>query len=96
MCYQDCQTSQGKANSNSATPKTELIFLQKERNWLIGQFQRVAEAQHVRITFLSGDVHCAAVGVLKTLVKGKSKEVDPALDMRYMLNVCTSGRMLKA
>jgi hypothetical protein len=41
-------------------------------------------------------VHCAAVGVLKTLVKGKSKEVDPALDMRYMLNVCTSGRMLKA
>jgi hypothetical protein len=61
--------------------------MQNERNWLIGYFQRVADAQHVRITFLSGDVHCAAVSVLKTLVKGKSKDVDPALDMRYMLNV---------
>jgi len=63
----------------------------EERNWLIGQFQRVAEVQHVRITFLSGDVHCAAVGVLKTLVKGKSKDIDPALDMRYMLNIVTSA-----
>jgi hypothetical protein len=38
-------------------------------------------------------VHCAAVGVLKTLApKGKSKmEVPPPQDYRYMLNVVTSA-----
>ena len=43
------------------------------------------------MSFLSGDVHCAAVGVLKTLVKGKNAhEVPPPQDHRYMLNVVTS------
>ncbi|KAF8652731.1 hypothetical protein AX16_004230 [Volvariella volvacea WC 439] len=57
-----------------------------ERNNFIGRLQHLALAKGVRITFLSGDVHCAAVGVLKTLKGG-----DPASDHRYMLNVVTSA-----
>lgn len=64
----------------------------KERNWLIEQLQKVARSRRVRVTFLSGDVHCAAVGVLKTLVKSKKdQEVPPPMDFRYMLNVVTSA-----
>ena len=64
---------------------------QRERNWFIEQLQHVAKDKHVRISFLSGDVHCAAVGLLKTLVKGKKEQdVPPAMDHRYMLNVVTS------
>ncbi|KDQ59418.1 hypothetical protein JAAARDRAFT_77553 [Jaapia argillacea MUCL 33604] len=39
----------------------------KERNWLIEQLQRFAKHQQIRVSFLSGDVHCCAVGLLKTL-----------------------------
>ena len=45
------------------------------------------------MSFLSGDVHCAAVGVLKTLApkgKGKQNEIVPIKDWRYMVNVVTS------
>jgi len=45
------------------------------------------------VSFLSGDVHCAAVGVLKTLApkgKGKQNEIVPIKDWRYMVNVVTS------
>jgi len=44
----------------------------------------------LRITFLSGDVHCAAVGLLKTLSRG-GRDVDPKLYHRYMLNVVSSA-----
>jgi hypothetical protein len=45
----------------------------------------------IRTTFVSGDVHCVACGVLKTLVKKKEQQaVPPALDHRYMLNITTS------
>lgn len=53
--------------------------------------------KRVRITFLSGDVHCAAVGVLKTLSRrngGKNSKVldtPAATDYRYMINVVTSA-----
>lgn len=53
--------------------------------------------KRLRITFLSGDVHCAAVGVLKTLSRptggksGKNLDVLPATDYRYMINVVTSA-----
>lgn len=46
--------------------------------------------KRVRITFLSGDVHCAAVGVLKTLSR-KDGNIPPATDHRYMINVITSA-----
>ena len=71
-------------------------ILQKERNWFIQQMQGIAKTTHLRITFLSGDVHCAAVGVLKTLVRsngGKNNrtiDVPPDVDFRYMINVVTS------
>jgi len=47
-------------------------------------------AQRVRISFLSGDVHCAAVGVLKTHRTKKEAEIPIGLDHRYMLNIVTS------
>jgi len=53
--------------------------------------QGVAKKKRLRITFLSGDVHCAAVGVLKTLTKGKDAEIPPNFDHRYMLNVVSSA-----
>ncbi|KAF8911126.1 hypothetical protein CPB84DRAFT_1672473 [Gymnopilus junonius] len=63
----------------------------KERNWLIEQLQNFARIKRIRVTFLSGDVHCAAVGVLKTL-KGKNRpEVSPRMDHRYMVNIVTSA-----
>lgn len=52
--------------------------------------QGVAQDKHLRISFLSGDVHCAAVGVFKTHVKGKQSEVLPPMDYRYMLNIVSS------
>lgn len=72
-----------------------LIFLtrnvQKERNWFIETVQQFAKVKRIRVTFLSGDVHCAAVGVFKTLARGKEPPVNPALDHRYMLNVVSSA-----
>ncbi|KAF8321571.1 hypothetical protein DL93DRAFT_2163184 [Clavulina sp. PMI_390] len=62
-----------------------------ERNWLLLEFQKIAQAQHVRISIVSGDVHCAAVGCLKTLAKKKGQEIEPAKDRRYMLNIVTSA-----
>ncbi|KAG2158423.1 uncharacterized protein EDB93DRAFT_1077236 [Suillus bovinus] len=69
----------------------------KERNWFIQQMQGIARMKSLRISFLSGDVHCAAVGVLKTLVRsngGKNSrmiDVPPETDYRYMINVVTSA-----
>jgi hypothetical protein len=63
---------------------------QKERNWLIEQLQNFAKVKRIRVTFLSGDVHCAAVGVLKTLKAKGKPEVQPVADYRYMVNIVTS------
>ena len=53
--------------------------------------QKYAKAVHARVSFISGDVHCAAVGMLKTFVKEKKKgDVPPGLDYRYMLNIVSS------
>ncbi|KAJ1309680.1 hypothetical protein OPQ81_006444 [Rhizoctonia solani] len=65
----------------------------RERNWFIEQVQAFAKTRRIRVTFLSGDVHCAAVGYFKTLVRGggKAPAIDPLGDHRYMLNVVTSA-----
>ncbi|QRV86604.1 transcription factor btf3 [Ceratobasidium sp. AG-Ba] len=63
----------------------------KERNWFVERVQEYARNRHIRVTFLSGDVHCAAVGYFKTLVRAKARALDPANDHRYMLNVVTSA-----
>lgn len=62
----------------------------KEREWFILQLQDLAMLKRLRITFLAGDVHCTAVGLLKTLTRGR-RNVDPKLDHRYMLNVISSA-----
>ncbi|KAL0071465.1 hypothetical protein AAF712_001322 [Marasmius tenuissimus] len=62
-----------------------------ERNWFIQELQKIALAQRLRITFLSGDVHCAAVGVFKTLKPKNGTELDPPSDHRYMVQVVTSA-----
>ncbi|KAJ7905339.1 hypothetical protein B0H14DRAFT_3078826 [Mycena olivaceomarginata] len=63
----------------------------KERNWFIDQLQRFAKIHRIRISFLSGDVHCAAVGVFKTLKAAKKSEIPPHEDHRYMVNIVTSA-----
>ncbi|OAX39189.1 hypothetical protein K503DRAFT_799850 [Rhizopogon vinicolor AM-OR11-026] len=69
----------------------------KERNWFIQQMQGIAKMKRLRISFLSGDVHCAAVGVFKTLVRGsggknnRTIDVPPDADVKYMINVVTSA-----
>ncbi|KAF8580672.1 hypothetical protein K439DRAFT_1648118 [Ramaria rubella] len=63
----------------------------KERNWFVERMQDVAKIMHIRISFLSGDVHCAAVGVFRSLAKGKDVDVPPARDHRYMLNIVSSA-----
>jgi hypothetical protein len=51
--------------------------------------QEFALIRQIRVTFLSGDVHVAAVGVFKTL--SPLQPVDTVFDHRYMLNVVTSA-----
>ncbi|KAG6896942.1 hypothetical protein C0992_005148 [Termitomyces sp. T32_za158] len=62
----------------------------KERNYLIERMQKFALSNRKRVTFLSGDVHCAAVGILKTLKQKGRQELAPQADYRYMVNVVTS------
>jgi len=64
----------------------------RERNLFIERLQEYALRRRIRISFLTGDVHCASVGLLKTLSKGKrSSAFTPATDHRYMLNVVSSA-----
>ncbi|KAF8497167.1 hypothetical protein F5888DRAFT_331073 [Russula emetica] len=62
-----------------------------ERNRFIERLQRFALSRRIRISFLSGDVHCAAVGVFKTTKSRWSSALAPTSDHRYMLNVVTSA-----
>ncbi|KAK7054953.1 hypothetical protein VNI00_003416 [Paramarasmius palmivorus] len=63
----------------------------RERNWLIEEMQKFALGKRIRITFLSGDVHCAAVGLFKTLKPKNGQELNPLKDHRYMVQVVTSA-----
>jgi len=69
----------------------DLTWEQRERNAFIQRLQEFALHKKVRISFLSGDVHAAAVGEFKTLkVKGQAG-VEPTNDYRYMLGITTSA-----
>lgn len=57
-----------------------------ERNWLVERVQEVALQRHVRVSFISGDVHAAGVGVFFGY-----HQHDPSLDPKYMLAVITSA-----
>ncbi len=63
---------------------------QQERNKLVEQFQFRARTQRLRVTFVSGDVHCGAVGLFKTLKQKNGSEIASANDYRYMVNIVTS------
>lgn len=65
----------------------------QERNWFVRECQALAMRQRLRISFVSGDVHCAAVGVFKSLHGGSRimPVLAPERDHRYMLNVVTSA-----
>ncbi|KAH8117510.1 hypothetical protein DFH11DRAFT_1575443 [Phellopilus nigrolimitatus] len=76
---------------NKFNADAELLDDLAERNEFILKLQEYSRRTHTRVTFLSGDVHCAAVGVFKTLVKEKKQpDINPAIDHRYMLNIITS------
>lgn len=83
--------------SSTSPNRPWLLCFQKERNWFIQQLQGISRMKRVRITFLSGDVQCAAVGVLRTLSRqnggknSKGLDIPPAADYRYMINVITSA-----
>ncbi|KAG6919956.1 hypothetical protein DXG01_013305 [Tephrocybe rancida] len=82
---------------NKFNAEAELLDDLKERNWFIEQMQQFALSKRIRVTFVSGDVHCAAVGVLKTLKpKGKGQEIAPSVDHRYMLNIVTIIAMVSS
>nr|ODN95442.1 plasma membrane protein [Cryptococcus depauperatus CBS 7855] len=63
----------------------------KERNKLVLDCQELAKEMHIRVTFLSGDVHLAAIGCLFTKKHKDGKGLVPEQDHRYMLNVITSA-----
>lgn len=63
-----------------------------ERNDFVVKLAEYAQKTHTRVTFLSGDVHCAAVGFFKTLVRDKkAPDIPTRQDHRYMLNIISSA-----
>ncbi|KAG2487923.1 hypothetical protein HYH03_013503 [Edaphochlamys debaryana] len=59
---------------------------EQEKYCLVKMCQDLALSRGFRVTFLSGDVHCAAVGCFQTLPKANLKS-----DHRYMLQVISSA-----
>lgn len=59
-----------------------------ERNKFIEQMQALAILQHVRITFISGDVHAGGCGVFFSAGLPRYKPIN---DPKYMLAVITSA-----
>ncbi|GAC98403.1 plasma membrane protein [Pseudozyma hubeiensis SY62] len=57
-----------------------------ERNWLVERVQEVALEKHLRVSYISGDVHAAGVGVFYGY-----HQHDPSLDPKYSLAVITSA-----
>lgn len=57
-----------------------------ERNWFVKECQKLALERHFRITYLSGDVHCASASKFHS-----TKKTDPAKDPKYMLQVISSA-----
>ncbi|BGP53880.1 hypothetical protein JCM8202v2_001452 [Rhodotorula sphaerocarpa] len=58
----------------------------QERNALVLRFQNLAQRKHMRISFMSGDVHATANSQFKS-----TKKVDPQHDPKYMLQIISSA-----
>lgn len=59
----------------------------EERKQVVESFQQLATDMHLRVTFLSGDVHCAAVGRFYTHPKMQDLSIDPF----FMPQIITSA-----
>lgn len=59
----------------------------KERNALVLRFQNIAQRKHLRISFMSGDVHATANSQFKS-----TKKIDPSQDPKFMLQ--SEGNLL--
>jgi hypothetical protein len=57
-----------------------------ERSQLIWRLQHIARNRNIRITFLSGDVHCCGAGTFHS-----TKFVSPPNDFRYMCQIVSSA-----
>ncbi|GAA5904867.1 uncharacterized protein JCM6883_004893 [Sporobolomyces salmoneus] len=58
----------------------------KERNWLVEEFQKLALEKHIRISWMSGDVHATAQSKFFS-----SEKLEPAQDPKYMLQIISSA-----
>ena len=66
------------------------VYLPEKMHSFIQELQGIAKTRRLHVSFLSGDVQCAAVGVLKTFTGGKGADLPPATDFRY-ISVVTSA-----
>ncbi|KAN0064036.1 hypothetical protein ACQY0O_003642 [Thecaphora frezii] len=57
-----------------------------ERNWLVERVQELGLEKHLRVSYMSGDVHATGVGVFYGY-----HQHDPSLDPKYSLAVITSA-----
>ncbi|CDZ97664.1 hypothetical protein [Phaffia rhodozyma] len=62
-----------------------------ERNWLVEQCQRISVEQRLRISFVSGDVHCASATTFHTVPHHKHDPIPAEQDPKWMLQVVTSA-----
>ncbi|GAA5848571.1 hypothetical protein JCM8547_004555 [Rhodosporidiobolus lusitaniae] len=58
----------------------------EERNWLVCKFQELAVQKHLRVTFMSGDVHATANSKFFSM-----KKISPEQDPKYMLQIISSA-----
>jgi len=64
----------------------------EERDRALVRFQGLAKAQQLRVTFISGDVHCAAVSRFRTDAKTrKATDLKPENDHRLMYQMIASA-----
>ncbi|KAI5480135.1 hypothetical protein MNV49_001795 [Pseudohyphozyma bogoriensis] len=64
----------------------------KERNSVLVRFQKLAAARSIRVTFLSGDVHCAGFARFRSdKAMRKAKELVPATDPNLMYQAIASA-----
>jgi hypothetical protein len=64
----------------------------KERNQQLVRFQKLAEGRSLRVTFLSGDVHCAAFARFRSDSQTReSRRLTPETDSKLMYQVIASA-----
>lgn len=63
-----------------------------ERNEILGRLQDFARKRSIRVTFLSGDVHCAAFSMFRSDKETRiAHQLQPQNDHRLMYQVIASA-----